>query len=394
MVARAPASPKAEIIAIGTEILLGEIQDSNSRFIARALRDLGIDLYWTSTVGDNAARIAQAVQLALTRSQVVITTGGLGPTIDDATREGIAGALGVALEFRPELWEQVLERYRNYGRVPTENNRRQALVPEGALAVRNPVGTAPAFIVESGRAAVIALPGVPREMEYLLQNVVLGNLRERYDLREAITIRVLHTAGAGESQIDERLSDLETLSNPTVGLAAHTGQVDVRIAAKAATAEQALKLIEPVEAEVRSRLGEWVYGADEDTLESVALAQLRARGLKLVVVESGLGCALVHRLVRLPDTFLQGQILPEGLPAAGLLERTRSLLEEHAAQVGLGVALIPAGERQELHFALATHAGEQTQTQFYGGPPGYAPRWGANLGLDLLRGMHFPGESS
>jgi len=138
----------AEILAIGTEILLGEIVDTNTQAIARALRDIGLDLFRTATVGDNAERIALAVQDALQRAQVVITTGGLGPTVDDATREGIARAMGVELEFRPELWEWILERFDRYGVKPTENNRRQAMLPAGAAAIQNPMGTAPAFRVE------------------------------------------------------------------------------------------------------------------------------------------------------------------------------------------------------------------------------------------------------
>jgi molybdenum cofactor synthesis domain-containing protein len=140
--------PSAEIITIGTELLLGEIVDTNSHYLARSLRDLGIDLYLTTTVGDNPGRIAQAIQHSLERAEIVITTGGLGPTVDDPTRQAVAQAAGVELEFRQELWEQVQARFRRFSRTPTENNRRQAYVPIGALAVENPVGTAPAFIVE------------------------------------------------------------------------------------------------------------------------------------------------------------------------------------------------------------------------------------------------------
>ncbi len=156
--------PKAEIITIGTEILLGEIVDTNSRFIARALRDEGVDLYWTSTVGDNPERIAEAVRSGMERSEIIISTGGLGPTVDDPTRDAVALALGVETEFREELWQQVIDRFARFGREPTQNNRRQAYVPQGAIAIENPVGTAPAFIVETKKNAIIALPGVPREM--------------------------------------------------------------------------------------------------------------------------------------------------------------------------------------------------------------------------------------
>jgi nicotinamide-nucleotide amidase len=161
--------PTAEIITIGTEILLGEILDTNAQYLARALRDAGVDLYRKTTVGDNTRRIAQAIQQAQERCDIVITTGGLGPTVDDPTREAVALAVGVETEFRPELWEQIESRFRRFNRQPTENNKRQAYVPRGALAVENPVGTAPAFIVENGEQAIISLPGVPSEMKYLTQ---------------------------------------------------------------------------------------------------------------------------------------------------------------------------------------------------------------------------------
>ena len=138
----------AEIITIGTELLLGETTDTNTRFIARLLRSLGVDLYRTQTIGDNVGRIAETVRLALTRADIVITTGGLGPTVDDPTRQAIAEACDAPLEFHPELWEQITARIARYGRIPTENQKRQAYIPKGAIVIENPVGTAPAFIVE------------------------------------------------------------------------------------------------------------------------------------------------------------------------------------------------------------------------------------------------------
>src|SRR5512133_2805341 len=154
--------PSAEIITIGTEILLGEIVDTNARYIARQLRDAGIDLYRKTTVGDNAQRIAQALQQALERCDIVLTTGGLGPTVDDPTREAVALAVGVETEYTPDLWNQIEARFRRYGRLPTENNKPQAYIPKGAIVIENPVGTAPAFIIEIEGKSIISLPGVPR----------------------------------------------------------------------------------------------------------------------------------------------------------------------------------------------------------------------------------------
>ena len=178
--------PTAEIITIGTEILLGEIVDTNAQYLARELRDIGVDLYRKTTVGDNARRIAQAIQQGLERSMIIITTGGLGPTVDDPTREAVALAMNVQTEYHPELWEQIQARFRRFNRIPTENNRKQAYIPQGALVIENAVGTAPAFIVEAGEHAVISLPGVPREMEYLMQRKVIPYLRAHYHLHEVI----------------------------------------------------------------------------------------------------------------------------------------------------------------------------------------------------------------
>ncbi len=191
--------PHAELLAIGTELLLGEIVDTNSATIARALRGIGLDLLYISQIGDNEERIARAIADGLERSQAIITTGGLGPTVDDVTREAAARATGRPLELNTELLAQIEERFARWGRRMTDNNRRQAMIPHGAIPIPNPVGTAPAFIVETERSAVISVPGVPKEMEYLLERAVLPYLRQRLSLTGVIKARVLRTAGLGES---------------------------------------------------------------------------------------------------------------------------------------------------------------------------------------------------
>jgi competence/damage-inducible protein CinA-like protein len=288
--------PHAELLAIGTELLLGEIVDTNSAHIARALRGIGLDLYYISQIGDNEERIAQAVAQGLARSGIVITTGGLGPTVDDVTREAVARATGRPLRLDPDLLAQIEARFAQWGRRMTDNNRRQAMIPAGAIAVRNPVGTAPAFIVETEGGAAISVPGVPKEMEYLLEHAVLPYLRERFGLTGVIKARVLRTAGLGESVVDQKVAELETLSNPTVGLAAHPGSVDVRITAKAASEAEADRLIAGVEAQARARLGDAIFGVDGETLESVLLALLAARGLTLAVAEANTDGVLTARL--------------------------------------------------------------------------------------------------
>jgi len=379
--------PSAEIITIGTEILLGEIVDTNARYIARSLRDTGIDLYRKTTVGDNAQRIAQAIRQALERCDIVLTTGGLGPTVDDPTRAAVALALGVELEYRPELWEQIEARFRRFGRPPTENNRRQAFIPQGAVAIENPVGTAPCFRVEIGQKTILSLPGVPSEMEFLLNQAILPYLQQRYDLHGVIKARVLHTAGAGESLIDDRISDLEALSNPTVGLAAHSGQVDVRITVKAGSQAEADAMIAPIEQDLRSRLGSWVYGADAETLEAAALATVQEKGWTLSVVEAGLGGELVRKLASAPGPFLGGEILPDPLPVDELEAVTERYRLQRQAQVGLGVAVFLGHERQDVSLVVITPEKVERFTRPYGGPREYAPRWAMHHSLDLIRSL-------
>jgi nicotinamide-nucleotide amidase len=377
--------PSAEIITIGTEILLGEILDTNTRTIACTLRDLGVDLYRKTTVGDNVSRIAQAIEQALERTDIIITTGGLGPTIDDPTREAVALALGVETVYHQELWEQIQARFRRFGRVPTENNRRQAYIPQNAIAVENPVGTAPAFIVETGRGMIFALPGVPREMEHLLEKAVAPYIRQRFGNLGVIKARLLHTSGVGESQIDELIDDLERLSNPTVGLAAHAGQVDIRITAKAGAPEEAERMIIGIEKTIRERLGDWIYGVDDETLEDIALANLAAHGWSLGVLEAGLNGSLTQRLASSAGPFRGGEALMS-LPEADTLQRlTHEYLLKRKTNVALGAALFPAGEKQDLHLVLITPAGEKTIIRSYGGPPQMAGLWAINVCLDLLR---------
>ncbi len=367
--------PSAEIITIGTEILLGEIVDTNTRYIARTLRGLGVDLYRTITIGDNVERIVDAIRASMNRAEIVITTGGLGPTVDDPTRAAVAKAVGVETEFREELWEQIVAIISRYGRKPSENQKRQAYVPKGAISVLNPVGTAPCFIVETERNAVISLPGVPNEMEHILHESIIPYIQKRFDLNEVIKIRILHCSGMGEGNIDELIGDLETLSNPTVGLAAHTGVVDIRIAAKAKSEAEADAMIAKVEKQARERLGDHIFGADEDRLEDAALDAVTKRGWTLTAVESGLDGMLGRKI---PHTAS----IPDLNPAA-LMDALRAARAESEADVALGVAVYM--EERAAEMALITPQGEKTHRITFGGPPRSLPRWAVNLALNWLR---------
>lgn len=286
-----------EVLSIGTELLLGEIVDTNSAYIARQLRDIGVNIFYLTTVGDNRERIVSAIRASLARTDVLITTGGLGPTVDDMTRHAVADAMNRDLEFRPELLDQIAERFRQLGAHMSENNRQQAYIPAGSIPVYNRLGTAPCFIVESGQGTVISLPGVPREMKDILATTVIPYLRERMGGHGIIKALVLRTAGIGESQIDARIPDLMTWTNPTVGLAAHSGQTDIRITARADTEADADRMIAETEAVVRERVGEYIYGTGKEPLENALVQVLCEKGLTLALSYVGPeGSQLAERL--------------------------------------------------------------------------------------------------
>jgi nicotinamide-nucleotide amidase len=304
----------AEIVTIGSELLLGQIVDTNSAWMAQRLNTLGINLFYKSVVGDNLGRMKEVIGQALDRSDLVITSGGLGPTQDDLTREIVAEVKGRKLVLHKDLLEQIELRFRRRGLIMTANNERQAYVPEGAIPVENPNGTAPSFIVEDPRGVIFALPGVPFELKWLFDNQVMPYVQGKFKLSEIITYRVLKVADLGESSVDDRIGPLIANSrNPTVGVLAHPGQVDVRIAAKAANLDEAMKLIEPVDAEVRRLLGRHVFATDDETLEDVVWKLLRDKGETIAVYEDLTGGLVSERLQQAgSERFVEG-IISTGL---------------------------------------------------------------------------------
>ena len=290
---------KAEIVAVGTELLLGQIVDTNSAYIAQQLTTVGLDLHFKSTVGDNLERIKGTLRTALNRADFVITTGGIGPTLDDLTREAAAEVLGRPLVFQPHLFEQIRDFFTRLGRAVSENNRKQAYIPEGAIPIENPVGTAPGFIAEENGKAILSVPGVPHEMRYFMENSVLPYLRRRLGVQEVILSRVLKLFGIGESMVDERIKDLiEQGTNPTIGLLAHTqiGEIHIRLTAKAKQKSEAQALNASLEASIRERLEDFIFGADEETYEGVLGALLRKSGLSLAVTETDFGSSVIQTL--------------------------------------------------------------------------------------------------
>ncbi|MGH7828526.1 MAG: CinA family nicotinamide mononucleotide deamidase-related protein [Candidatus Binatia bacterium] len=316
----------AEIVAIGSELLLGQIVDTNSAWMAQRLTALGVNLFFKSVVGDNPGRMKEVIGRALERADVVITSGGLGPTQDDLTREIVAEVTGRKLVFDDDLLEQVESHFRRRGRTMTPNNRRQAYIPEGAIPVKNPNGTAPCFIVEDLGGVIFSLPGVPVELKWLFENEVEPYVRKKFNLAEVIHYRVLKIVGVGESAVDDKIGHLiANSSNPTVGVLAGPGQVDVRIAAKAANKNEALAQIGPIEAEVRQLLGGAVFAVDEETIEDVVGKLLREKN-KTVAVYEDLTCG--HLAERLQtgsgDKFLAGFIANGQVSLRGILVHARN----------------------------------------------------------------------
>ncbi|MBK9749989.1 MAG: competence/damage-inducible protein A [Chloroflexi bacterium] len=395
----------AEIIAIGTEILLGEITDTNSVFLARGLRDIGINLYYMTSVGDNEVRIANSIRLALSRADVVITCGGLGPTIDDMTRQGVAAATDRGLTFQQHLLDQIAARFGTFRVQMTENNKRQAYVPDDAIIIENPVGTAPSFVVEVGDKCVISLPGVPREMKFLFTEKVVPYLRERYGLTsEIIKARLLKVAGIGESQLGEMIgTELQEASNPTVGLAAHSGQIDVRITAKATTEFEADQMIGEVEAQLRALIGSYVFGVDKDTIESALVNQLRADASGIAVTEVGIDPVISGRIEKTDGGVgvllkVEHYDTPDDLAAAlkTSAQPIRTLAEQAAkalaaaAQARVAVAVVAFPDINEQAdsgegSALAVVVGDQVRSRVYGfgGESETAKQWTGTWAMSM-----------
>jgi nicotinamide-nucleotide amidase len=324
----------AEIVTSGTEILLGDIVDTNAAWIAQQLREAGVNLFYKTTVGDNEPRLRGVIELGMTRSDVIIITGGLGPTVDDITRDAIANATGCPLELHDGALVTLQARFARFGATMTDNNRQQALIPHGAILIENPVGTAPGFIVETERCAVIALPGVPREMKQLMADSVLPYLRARLGSAAVIRRRILRTFGIGESTIDHRLGEMLRRSNPTVGLAAQTGQCDIRIAARAEDAATAEALLDAIEAEVRREVGDFIYSTTPgESYESVLVRRLQAAGVTLALLETNTRGALAARFSAAPKyNPLLKQVVTDVDALPVMLEMTPAAPETAAHQ--------------------------------------------------------------
>jgi len=321
---------KSEIIAIGTEILLGEIIDTNSAFIAQRLPELGIDLYYKTVVGDNMGRIVETFERAWNRSDLVICTGGLGPTEDDMTREGIAQVLGETPYVDPQLEARLRQWFSGRGYPMPESNIKQAWLIPSARAIDNPRGTAPGWWVERDGKSIICMPGVPPEMERMWLKEVQPELERRSD-GEVLVTRTIKTVGIGEGTVDEMAKPLYGTPGVGIGTYARADGVHLRIGAKARTREEAWALIRPVEEELERIFGTAIWGKDDDTLEGYIADRMHERRATLAVMESCTGGLLASTLTDVPgasEYFLGGYVsystqqkIDLGVPA--------ELIEEH-----------------------------------------------------------------
>lgn len=294
---------RTEIVAVGTELLLGQIANTNARWMSERLAAIGVDVLHHDAVGDNLDRIVDTLRAAAARSDAVIVTGGLGPTQDDITRDAIAVLLGVGMVRHPEIEELLREKFRAFGRreMP-ESNLRQADVPEGARYVVPSRGTAPGLVAELDGVRIYAVPGVPEEMVEMMEGTILPELEELAG-SSVVRSRVLRCAGIGESALAEKVDDLfEGSANPTIAFLASSGEVKLRITAKAATAAEADALIAPIADEVLTRLGDDVFTTEDETLEEAVVRLLRAAGSTLACAESLTGGGVGARITSVPGS--------------------------------------------------------------------------------------------
>lgn len=325
-----------ELISVGTEILLGNITNTNAAYLSVKCAELGLSLYNQQVVGDNEQRLASALKTALKRSDIVILTGGLGPTQDDLTKEVAAKVMGCNLvedSYTRERIETILKNSIYKDNIP-ENNWKQALVPEGATVVDNNNGTAPGLIMEKGEKKVILIPGPPNEMQPMFEEFI-------YQYLEALEPAVLYSkmvkiCGEGESQVETQIMDLiDGQTNPTIATYAKTGEVHLRVTAKAETLEEAKSLVKPVVKNLKSRFKDAIYSTDEkETLEAAVVKQLRKKNLQLVTVESCTGGLLAGRIVNVngaSEVFSQGFVTYSNKSKRKLVDVDKSTLKKYGA---------------------------------------------------------------
>ncbi len=347
----------AEIISVGTELLLGEILNTDAQFLGRELSELGINVYYQTVVGDNPGRLRQAVDIAKGRADILLTTGGLGPTCDDLTKETLARAFGRELVFHEESARRIRAYFEEHlhGAPMPETNLQQAMLPEGCVVFPNDWGTAPGCAFQADGVHVLMLPGPPGECVPMFTHRALPYLRALSP--EVIRSRALRLFGVGESAAEALLrEEMNAMKNPTLAPYAKEGEVELRITAKAGSEEEAGALIAPVEARVRALFGDRIYGADGDTLEGVTLRELKARGLTFGCAESCTGGLIAKRMTDLPGAsavFRGGLVTYQSQAKEALLGVPHDLLARRGAVCREVAEAMAQGARRALGCDLA-----------------------------------------
>lgn len=349
--------PAVEVVAVGTELLLGQLVDTNTSFIAEHLASVGIDVFRVHGVGDNRKRIVEVLREALARADGVITTGGLGPTVDDLTKEAVCDAFGVGVELNGEALGVMEALFAKLRRPMRENNRKQAMLPRGARVFPNPYGTAPGFVLAGADGKFVAcVPGVPLEMKPMLEEQLIPWLRERFGTAGGIYTRIVHAIDIAESEIDHRIADLVgTLENPKIAILAHGGRCDVKIMAKAPDRAAADALIEPVLREVADRLRGHVFGYDDDSLAGSVHELLQERGQHLAVAESctgGLLCAALTAVPGASRSFMGGVVAYDNRVKVETLGVGADTIEEDGAVSEPVARAMAAGVRRRFRADL------------------------------------------
>ncbi|HSF85513.1 MAG TPA: competence/damage-inducible protein A [Acidimicrobiia bacterium] len=334
-----------ETLAVGTELLLGQIVNSNAAAIGTRLADSGFDHFHQTVVGDNVARITAAITSAAQRSDALIITGGIGPTQDDLTRDGLCAAAGVEMRFSDEYADRLRRWWERRGRTMPDSNLRQAEYPDGAEMLINRKGTAPGLRMRIGQCWVFAVPGVPAEMIALLEDDILPFLRTEAGEASVVVSRLIRTWGESESRVGEMMSDLfEQSSNPSLAFLASSGEIKLRLTAKAEDVESARALIAPAEEEVRRRMGMLVFGADDETIEAVLFSALGERGWSIATAESATGGLIAARLAGVPGAskhFVGSVVAYDPMVKEAVLGVDAALVREHGV-VSEAVALAMA----------------------------------------------------
>lgn len=389
----------AEIITIGTELLLGVTVDTNSSYLMQQLATVGVPVRRVTLVRDDMDEMVDAIRSAMARVELVICAGGLGPTDDDLTREAIARATDCPLEFQQTLMDDIEARFARLKRAMSPSNQRQAYVPTGAYIIRNPHGTAPAFVAERDGHYVAALPGVPQELQYLTEHALLPYLQEQHGLNEVLLVREVHLVGLTEAVAGERISDIMLGDNPVVGITAKRAQYIVRIAARGATRDQAQSLIDPLVATIRERFVGHLL--DEETLEQRVGRLLYEHGLRVALLETDITAPIFHALAgteagrqALVDVAIQPQLM---LGDAGE-DTAREFAATLASKADLGLAAVAAHADSDYRTVYVALAGGDSEPIVYSRGIDYgladASGFVATMALETLRRRLEPAESS